>query len=139
MKKIIHIISLLLMIAFLSCENPVSVNANLNEEFKLRIGEHAEIQNEFLRITFVAVTEDSRCPLGVECFWAGNAKVAITIQKDKNLVLNDSLNTYLKPREIEYLNYQIFIKNLEPDRVVDQTIPQSEYVATFLIKNNYNK
>ena len=139
MKKIIHIISLLLLIVFLSCENPVDTSVNLNEEFSLKVGGSAVIKGENLRIKFIAVTEDSRCPINVECFWAGNAKVAITIQKDENLPLNDSLNTYLKPREIEYLDYQIFIKNLEPNRDVNQTIPQSEYVATFLIKNNDNK
>lgn len=135
MKKIIHIISLLLLIVFLSCENPVAVNAKLNQEFTLNVGQNAELQNEFLRIKFVAVTEDSRCPSDFLCDWAGNAKVAITIQKNKDLTVKDTLNTYSYPQINWSVGYQIKLVKLEPYPKNYETIPQSEYVATFVIKN----
>ena len=144
-KKIIkgdflkYIIVFMLGIVFAACENPIGVNVNLNEEFNLKVGEQAVIKGEDLRIKFISVPEDTRCPLDLRCFWSGNAKVALTIRKDSNAPIEDSLNTHVDPRESEYLNYQITLKNLEPYPVQDESIPQTDYVATFIIKNNWNK
>ena len=134
-----YIIVFMLGIVFTACENPIGVNVNLNEEFNLKVGEQVVIKGEDLKIKFVSVPEDTRCPLNLRCFWSGNAKVVLKIQKDTNTPDTDSLNTHIEPHESEFLNYQIILKNLEPYPLQDETIPQTEYAAKFIVINNSNK
>src|SRR4029434_8514422 len=47
--------------------------------FDLKPAEIAKIEG--LQITFEGVTEDSRCPTGVQCVWAGDAAATFTLQK----------------------------------------------------------
>jgi len=47
------------------------VKSRLGEEFSLRMGETARIAQEDLTIRLDEVVEDSRCPTGVICIWAG--------------------------------------------------------------------
>jgi hypothetical protein len=64
---------LVLLFTAISCRTPDSPQASLGREFTLQIGQEAVIVNESLTIKFAAVTEDSRCPKGVTCIWAGRA------------------------------------------------------------------
>lgn len=126
---------IILGIVLTSCDNPVAVNVKLNEEFKLKIGQNAELRGEFLRIKFVDVTEDSRCPLIYRCDSPGNAAVVITIQQNNALPVKDTLNTYSYPRTSWCFGYMIDLVELEPYPENTTPIPKSNYVATFVIKN----
>lgn len=48
---------------------------------KVPLGKSISVHNDY-SIDFLKVTEDSRCPKGVECVWAGQAKVLLLICKD---------------------------------------------------------
>ena len=110
----------------------------LGKEFKLKIGEEVILPKESLRIKFVSVPEDSRCPLAVNCFWSGNAKTVLEYQKDANPPVSASLNTNLKPDKLRYQNYLITLKKLEPYPVEPGPISQTEYTATILVKKITN-
>jgi hypothetical protein len=43
----------------------------LNEELSLSLGQRTSVEGENLEVKFVEVVEDSRCPRGVTCIWAG--------------------------------------------------------------------
>ncbi len=60
------------------CANNV-VEADLGQEFSLRIGQTAQIENEPLTIRFTGISGDSRCPKGVTCIWAGEVKCDVTV------------------------------------------------------------
>jgi hypothetical protein len=51
---------------------------SLGQEFSLAVGQGALITEEGLKIKFVEVVEDSRCPRDVTCVWEG--KVDVTIE-----------------------------------------------------------
>src|SRR5690349_4901620 len=57
-------------------ENP---KVSLDTPFELPAGKTASLLSEPLEVTFVNVTEDSRCPTGVQCFWAGQAIITIKV------------------------------------------------------------
>ena len=57
----------------------VGGEAGLGEEFSLSIGQKAIIKGEKLELTFVRVTEDSRCPKGATCVWEGRATSVVSI------------------------------------------------------------
>ena len=46
-------------------------------EVTLRMGETTFVQN--IEIRFSGVQEDSRCPVDVQCVWAGNARAALGV------------------------------------------------------------
>jgi len=50
--------------------------------FDLPIGKTAAFNGNGVRITFKQVPEDSRCPVDVQCVWAGDAKIQLTISRD---------------------------------------------------------
>ena len=60
-------------------DGPSDVQARLNEEVSLSMGQRALIAGENLGIRFEEVTEDSRCPRGVTCIWAGRVTCMVEI------------------------------------------------------------
>ena len=56
------------------------------------MGESADVDGQ-LRLTALAITEDSRCPLDVVCIWAGDAAVAIHLEGRSVAGLTDTLHT----------------------------------------------
>lgn len=61
------------------CGGFANSQAHLNEEFYLSPGQRAFIAGENLEIKFKEVIEDSRCPRGVTCIWAGRVTCAIEL------------------------------------------------------------
>src|SRR5262245_27923464 len=60
------------------------------DSLTLRYGQE-RTASDGLRVRFVAVEEDSRCPENVNCVWAGNARIRITVTSGRDqqaLVLN---------------------------------------------------
>jgi hypothetical protein len=55
------------------------IHVSLGEQFSLAIGKSATIPEEGLRVKFIEVIGDSRCPQGVECLWAGESSSLIEI------------------------------------------------------------
>ena len=117
------------------CEdNPVSsVEASLYQDVKLKVGQQAFIKGENLTITFVNVVEDSRCPIGLECFWEGNGKIVLDVKKSDSPPASLSLNTSLEPRRSAYLNYLITFKALDPYPHRDTRINERDYLATVIV------
>ncbi len=71
-------VSFLLLVGCSSCTIN-KIKASLGQEFILPVGQTAVINGENLTIKFNGVKGDSRCPKGVECIWAGEAKCQMQI------------------------------------------------------------
>lgn len=56
-----------------------AVVADPGVAFSLPVGKTATVNGTSARITFTRVTDDSRCPVDVQCVWAGDAKIELTI------------------------------------------------------------
>ena len=56
-----------------------AIVAQPDAEFSLALGKTAVVNGTGVRITFKQVPEDSRCPVDVQCIWAGDAKIELTI------------------------------------------------------------
>jgi hypothetical protein len=55
----------------------------LDQQFVLRSGELASIAGTAVRVQFVGVINDSRCPLNAICIVAGDASIAIAVVDDQ--------------------------------------------------------
>jgi len=119
-------------IVFTGCDD--IINADINEEFFIGPGQKAEIRDSGLEITFNRVIEDSRCPKGVECVWAGNGKVEISIHFPGEEDLLQDLNTNLEPKEKMAGKYKIRLVELQPYPEKSQEILPEKYRLKLIVE-----
>ena len=55
-------------------------NAQNENTLQVGIGQETEFSGKSVtKVKFAEVLEDSRCPEGVDCLWAGNARIALEL------------------------------------------------------------
>ena len=127
MKRIYLLLCLVLFISLLAgCSN--SVKALLDNQFTLAPGQSASIASESMDIKFIGVTQDSRCPTGVDCFWAGQVICNIELIKDGNknqVTLTESAGSGLATG-YTFQNYKITF-SVSPYPVAGKTIAKGDY------------
>ena len=106
---------------------------------KLKVGKSIAIESKSIR--FINIIEDSRCPTGVSCIWAGQAKVLIGIYKNDTLVEEKEIIIGAKgitpntPKELLISGTKkIFGYNLSPYPSNDNIIKTSEYYLELVVK-----
>lgn len=87
--KLLQYTFIFLILSLISCSQQDNLDKDLDiraevsktvaEEFDLALGETVLIKPESLTISFKDVTEDSRCPLNVQCIWAGRVSIQLEI------------------------------------------------------------
>jgi hypothetical protein len=96
LKKVTLIVLVALAVFTLSgCAktNPDEIKVTQNTSFRLPVGKTAVLKGENISIKFDSVSADSRCPSGVTCIWAGEAKCKLLVSENKQtkeLVLTQS-------------------------------------------------
>lgn len=108
-------------------------SARLGQEFTLKVGEQVVIKEAGLKITFRTVAEDSRCPKGVDCIWAGNGKIYVRVVHGKRKPIELGLNTGTEPMQQRFLEYDIKLVGLNPYPEKDVNINRGDYVATLMV------
>lgn len=86
-------------------------SAQRSQTVSLRVGEQKTLARH-LKIRFVEVAEDSRCPKNAQCIWAGNAKVKIAVTKGTMKTPILELNSTSDPRSAEYGGYEFTFVSL---------------------------
>jgi hypothetical protein len=111
---------------------PPPVRAALGQDFRLARGETAAVGPDGLTVRFAAVVEDSRCPMGVQCIRAGEAKVQLTLRVpgagEDDLILATEGG---QPRYASFAGYDVRLVELDPPRRTDVAHPA--YVATLRV------
>ncbi len=125
------LICFITFIAVTGCDDIIS--ADVDEEFFIGPGQQAEIQESDMTITFNRVIEDSRCPIGVECVWAGNGKVEITVHFSGGKSRAQEINTNLEPKEIKAGKYRIHLLDLQPYPVNNQELQPENYRIKLIV------
>jgi hypothetical protein len=106
-------------------------------EFIVRAGRTVTLAREDLRLRFVRVASDSRCPTGVDCVWAGNAEVLVEVgtmnrRVSKTLKLNTNASPE-RPAEDKYRGYTVKLVGLKPHPRANRKVRQGKYTATLLV------
>ena len=100
----------------------------LNQQFTLAPGEAAEIQDTSLRIQFLRVSGDSRCPADAVCIQGGDALVHIRAANGRSSEYE--LHTGDESRAaITHAGFRIELVNLQPYPFSSRTIQPDEYRA----------
>ncbi|OBK72818.1 hypothetical protein [Mycobacterium sp. 1274761.0] len=130
-------------VALASCQHGQQAGADpvtftVGREFTLNGGQEA-ISDENLRVRFTGVLEDSRCPLDVECFWTGQARVAVEVQSPGRPAATAEFNTNPAPGQnrqtVQAGGLTISLKALEPyPQAPDDPRPFEDYRAQLLVQ-----
>jgi hypothetical protein len=145
MKKWTWPLVVLVGFALISCHVGGPARADVlefspNEPFQLGGGQDALIRGEKLRVRFTDVLEDSRCPTQVECFWTGQARIAIEVRPDGSGPTTVQFNTNPAPGQTVKAatvgQYSIELQSLEPyPQTPDDPISFEDYRATLVVRN----
>jgi hypothetical protein len=112
----------------------VTKDVALDKEFEIKFDQEVRIKKEGLRIIFSSVAEDSRCPTGVECVWAGNGKIVLFIKNSRRRAYYIKLNTGVEPKHDNFImKYDIKLVSLSPYPKKDVKIKNKDYVATLVV------
>jgi hypothetical protein len=78
--------------------------------FALSVGEEAEVATG-TKLRFDRIVSDSRCPAGVQCVWAGEVRIALSLSApggSQSVELSEKDNTAkLQSFDIEYLSFDL--------------------------------
>lgn len=109
-----------------SCEK----NSVLNKEFSIKYGQTIDVKEEKLKIKFVSVLEDSRCPRGEQCIRAGSVSVKLEVTKTNSKSISITLNTTGESQEVISQGLGIKLVDLQPYPKSGVNIKNDDYVVT---------
>jgi len=102
--------------------------------YSLRLGKEGKIKGEDLRLTFLAVEEDSRCPKDVECISEGNARVRLMARNSKGACAEFVMNTNAATKEYVFGKYRIWLNGLFPQPTAGESKPRAYEVVLSIEK-----
>ena len=113
-------------------------------EYVIGYGESLHVQGG-LALQFTTLVEDSRCPLNVECIWAGNARILLTATitdstgHGSSQAMELNTNSRFPASSRIDASYNVQLRKLEPYPGADAqtgavSIPVSSYEATVFVE-----
>ncbi|MEJ7848670.1 MAG: hypothetical protein WKF92_11350 [Pyrinomonadaceae bacterium] len=102
------------------------------KEVKVQINKQARVSGTKFTVKFLELVEDSRCPTGTNCIWAGNAKIKIQITKNGKAAKILELNTN-GPETAALDGYIFKLIALTPHPAINIRINRNGYIATISV------
>jgi len=121
------------MIAFFLLQQPIEGNfGEIGTDISLFIGESVIIKDHGIKLKFVDVLDDSRCPSDVECVWEGTVSLMINIKYSRQ-DLGDFILNSSNLQKVSFMGYYVKFKELEPYPISTEIIPKTSYHAIFRV------
>jgi len=101
----------------------------------MAIGQAAELKGEGITLQFEGIQEDSRCPKGATCFWAGRV-ISVLLINDNGLTSRIVLtepDTTGESGKNTYKQYQ-FTSSVQPYPELGKQIPKEDYRLFLTVK-----
>jgi hypothetical protein len=135
-KHFLLIGSLFLLMAAVGCRSSEgSIQASLDQEFSMAVGQTAELKGEGITLQFEGIQEDSRCPKGATCFWAGRV-ISVLLINDNGLTSRIVLtepDTTGESGQNMYKQYQ-FTSHVQPYPELGKQISKDDYRIFLTVK-----
>ena len=119
--------------AFGCAAHPSQPSRPLGQPFDVTAGTSAVLADG-LKLTFVRVKADSRCPLDAICIQAGEAIVVLALSQSAGAEAEREVRTTPALSESSYLSYVIKLVALAPYPRSTQQIRPEDYVATLTVE-----
>jgi len=112
----------------------------LNQTFSINQDQEVALEKTSLRIRFLFVTDDSRCPSDAECVIAGSAHVLLRVTGENNLtsqlVLEIPGEVSMPYEQNEFVNHRGFqfkLLSLSPYPVFGREVREQDYRILLLV------
>jgi hypothetical protein len=102
----------------------------LGQPFELKFGETAKLSDAPFKVTFDSVLEDSRCPIKVQCVWAGRVVVSLTAAVTDGSPKSFELQLGTSTR---VLDYNVALNKVDPPKTGEMTPSDDSYVLTLTV------
>lgn len=112
---------------------PVAAKSQAVRSVDVKIHQETVDRRTGLRIKFVELVEDSRCPTDTNCVWAGNAKIKIRVRGAHGQARTLTLNSTLQPQTVTFAGYELRLSGLTPQPRSNIRINPNGYRATIEI------
>jgi hypothetical protein len=123
-----HFPALLLFCCLAACGGSPASTApaplELDVEGTLAAGATVPVKGTDMQVTFVAVTEDSRCPKDVSCVWAGEVKVKLAVKLGSSAPVEREV---LEGRAAIVEPYRLTVTRVLPEPLSDKKPQPSDY------------
>jgi len=96
-------------------------------ELTLRAGQEAQAGTSVLRVLFLRVVEDSRCPIDAICVWQGNAGVELGLTLGTGPTVPYVVNTTLEPRAARVGGFTLTLLEVAPAPTSQGAIDPDRY------------
>lgn len=131
-KLLISALCCLLLATACDENSPTGPSVPLNQQFTLAPGEIATVQDTSMRIQFVAVRGDSRCPADAICIWGGDAMVQIRVS-DGSISEYELHTGDQSLSAVTHRGFRIALVQVQPYPFSSRTIEPHDYRATFTV------
>ena len=114
--------------------NPIIIRPE--QPFTLAIGQRALLKEPDELEMVLQKVEDSRCPRGARCVWAGEAVVTLSVHRlsQPPVTLRLTLGTDPQKREHPIGRFSLRLLDVSPYPEVKKTIDPTAYRATFILR-----
>ena len=124
--------SIALVALALTSQQTGAPEPSLGRPFDVKAAEVATIQG--LLITFEGVSEDSRCPRGAQCVWAGDAAASFTLEKPPAAAEQRTLHTSGRfEQQADYDTFVVRLEDVKPYPRDGVEIAARDYLATLVV------
>ncbi|HET8886656.1 MAG TPA: hypothetical protein VFM70_09930 [Salinimicrobium sp.] len=128
----------LLFFSLLSLNGIAQDSSNISPQIltKVKIGQSITVEN--IRLKFVNVISDSRCPEDVTCVWPGEAEVFLELKKDgkteeERIVVKATAPTVNGILVAESETKKLFLKALKPYPKTAGKIASGDYCLELIV------
>ena len=113
-----------------------AAEARIGEPFGLAVGESATLKECDVTLTFDRVANDSRCPRGTNCIWAGDAEVIVSVAHggSRSTVTLHASGVSGEGAQTLPGGCTVELVGLSPEPDQSGPIAQEDYAATLLVR-----
>lgn len=135
MKNLFILVAILFFVSLAGGANAqTNQKVSVSKEIKVNLGKTVAVKGEGLKLQFVSVTNDSRCPEGETCIWEGDAEILIKVSKAKKAASSIKLHSNAtSDQSRDYGQYTIKLIALEPKPKKGVVNKARSYIATLLV------
>jgi hypothetical protein len=106
--------------------------AQTRDMITIKVGQQKVDKASGLRIKFVSVVEDSRCPVDVDCIHAGNSRIQVRITGERSSK-DFEFNTTIGPKGDMLDGWAIYLEELTPLPRSNKKTNKKLYTAKFRV------
>lgn len=112
--------SVFFLLILLMVASPVHADQPFGRPFQLGVGESVTLGRGQVSVGFADLVSDSRCPVGVSCFWEGDAAVGLWLREAVSVSQEFVLHTFADFQgSLELGPYTISLLAVEPYPIFD--------------------